>query len=122
MLHGKWPIHLLSEKPLPASLFKGSDSIRCRILDTENNMSWSLEPLDRTDKRFKLEFSLPSTIAEFVTISEKDNDRITNHKQREKSSFITISGQIGGLRRQICLELDEQWIYNHSRHFHQNNT
>jgi hypothetical protein len=111
MLQGKWPMHLLSTKPLPKSLFATTDVLKCRVYGREST-SWSFVPLDlsRNDENwFSLQFDLPEEIAELVKAAEGDKIAIADVKMSH-FSFISLSGLVGGIRRQIRLELDEEWI------------
>ena len=113
MLQGKWPMHLLSGKPLPANLFANRDTLRCRVYG-RNSTTWSFVPLDQNESSpnwFRLEFDLPVEVAELVQAAKGDKVEIAQVK-REYFSFISVSGQIGNVRRQIRLELDEDWL-NH---------
>jgi hypothetical protein len=52
---------------------------------------------------------LPEEIAELVKAAEGDKITIADVKMSH-FSFISVSGLIGGIRRQVRLELDEEWI------------
>ncbi|WP_114972237.1 hypothetical protein [Rhodoferax ferrireducens] len=111
MLQGKWPMHLLSPKPLPQNLFATTDVLKCRVYGREST-SWSFVPLNLSsndENWFRLEFDLPEEIAELVKAAEGDKATIANVKMSH-FSFISVSGLIGGIRRQVRLELDEEWI------------
>lgn len=111
MLQGKWPMHLLAPKPLPAQLFANTDVLKCRVYGREST-SWSFAPvnLEQNDENwFRLEFDLPQEIAELVKIAQGDKVAIADLKKAH-FSFISVSGLIGGVRRQVRLELDEDWI------------
>jgi len=111
MLQGKWPIHLLSKKPLSPDLFVNRDTIKCKIYG-RNSSIWSFVPLDCDEDSpnwFRLEFDLPAEVAELVREAKGDKVEIAQVK-REYFSFISVSGLIGRIRRQVRLELDEEWI------------
>jgi hypothetical protein len=111
MLQGKWPMHLLSPKPLPQNLFATTDVLKCRVYGREST-SWSFVPLylsPNDENWFRLEFDLPQEIAELVKAADGDKIAIADVKMTH-FSFISLSGLIGGIRRQIRLELDEEWI------------
>ncbi len=111
MLQGKWPMHLLSKKPLPDSLFKDNDILKCRVYG-RNSSTWSFVPRhiqQDSDNWFRLEFDLPTEIAELVREAKGDKIEVA-HVKMNHFSFISVSGMIGGLRRQVRLELDEDWI------------
>jgi hypothetical protein len=110
MLQGRWPLHLLTENELPASAFR-SDNVRCRITGDESG-NWKFTPLDaRTDSEnwFELQFSLPEDIARMVRDNFGDGQAVANIKQ-QYFSYIDLSGVIGGIKRNIRLELDQEWI------------
>ena len=114
MLQGKWPMHLLSRRELPPELFVERDSLRCRVTGGDGG-NWAFVPVDYDqDHRnwFRLEFDLPDQIAQLVRAAEGDPDRVADVKRRH-FSFISLSGRIGGVRRQIRLELDEGWLDNY---------
>ncbi len=111
MLQGKWPMHLLSRQPLPADLFNSNDVLQCRVYGRES-LHWSFVPLHAREgdpNWFRLEFDLPDQIAALVSDAGGDPEKIATIKQRH-FSFISLSGVIGGVRRQVRLELDEEWI------------
>lgn len=110
MLQGKWPMHLLSDRPLPSRMFN-EDSIRCRVYCYENS-NWAFSPVnvdEDSQNWFRLEFNLPYNIAILVQDSAGDPAKLANTK-RAHFSFISLSGVIGGVRRQIRLKLDEEWL------------
>jgi hypothetical protein len=115
MLQGRWPMHLLRRNPLPSSAFL-SDSIRCRVIGNEHG-EWKFVPVEAHPNggdSFELEFSLPSVIAELVAGSWEDPVAVANIKQ-QYFSYIDLSGVIGGIRRNVRLELDRDWIRNYIR-------
>ncbi|MCA9414398.1 MAG: hypothetical protein KC944_24510 [Candidatus Omnitrophica bacterium] len=118
MLQGRWPIHFLSRAPLHESVFSNQDVVLCRIYGKDSDR-WSFVPLDGTPMDadwFRLEFALPTEIARLV--KETGGDRVqTANLKREHFSFVTLSGIIGGVRRQVRLELDEPWIEDYIRRF-----
>ncbi|MBK8943670.1 MAG: hypothetical protein IPM32_00225 [Ignavibacteriae bacterium] len=112
MLQGRYPLHLISERSLPANLFAETDEIKCKIYSYDRS-SWYFSPSfinSNSPDYFKLEFNLPK---EIVHVLDELNDRteIANIK-RERFSFIHISGKIGGIQRMIKLKLDEDWLSN----------
>lgn len=116
MLQGKWPMHFVSRHPLSAGLFDETDTLRCRIYG-KNERRWSFVPLHISEAEpgwFRLEFDLPYQIAILVQESEGDKVEIANIK-REHFSFVSLSGVIGGVRRQVKLVLDEDWIQGYLR-------
>ncbi len=111
MLQGKWPMHLLSQKSLPQNLFANTDVLKCRVYGRAST-SWSFVPLNLNqgdENWFRLEFDLPEEIAALVHAAQGDRIAIADVKMAH-FSFISLSGIIGGIRRQIRLELDEDWI------------
>ncbi|PTO72559.1 hypothetical protein [Vibrio splendidus] len=110
MLQGRWPLHLLTENELPASAFL-TDIVRCRITGYESG-NWKFTPLnvsENSDNWFELQFSLPEDIAKMVRDNFGDREAVANIKQQH-FSYIDLSGVIGGIRRNIRLELDQHWI------------
>jgi len=111
MLQGKWPMHLLASKPLPTRPFATTDTVKCRVY-RQDGAAWSFVPIyvnEQGEDWFRLEFDLPDEIAELVRAADGDRVAIANTKI-EHFSFISLSGVIGGIRRQVRLELDEEWI------------
>ena len=110
MLQGKWPMHFLSSKPLPAELFEKTDIVKCKIHGRESRR-WAFVPSDQTKEGplwFQLEFDLPDEIYKLV---KKANDprRIADLKKQHFST-IYLSGIIGGVNRQVQLQLDMNWL------------
>lgn len=59
VLHGRWPLHLLSSKELPPATFRQTDEIPCKVYGY-NSHSWSFEPVDKRqgqDGWFKLDLN-----------------------------------------------------------------
>ncbi len=111
MLQGTWPMHMLSTKPLPEQLFEQSDVIKCKVYGRESQ-TWSFVPesVGRDHENyFRLDFDLPPEIALLVG-EAKGNKREVAKIKSEHFSFISVSGLIGEVRRQIRLELSEDWI------------
>jgi hypothetical protein len=61
------------------------------------------------DEWFELEFSLPPLVAELVEQNWNDPVAVADVKQQH-FSYIDLSGVIGGIRRNIRLELDREWL------------
>jgi hypothetical protein len=113
MLQGRWPIHLLRLEPLSALAFP-EDSVRCKVMGN-NRGEWSFAPIEvhpNDEKWFELEFSLPDVVADLVADSWDNPLDVASLKQ-EYFSYIDLSGVIGGIRRNIRLELDREWIRNY---------
>lgn len=115
MLQGRWPMHLLRREELPPSAFE-DDIVRCRVTGNERG-EWRFVPthVQRGSRQwFELEFSLPPTIAELVSEVWDDPIAVANVKQQH-FSYIDLSGVIGGIRRNVRLELDKDWILDYIR-------
>ena len=111
MLQGKYPMHLLSDTELPSAPFVQSDEILCEIYHRDEN-TWSFVPRNCEEgdsNYFELQFDLPEEIAKLMEGIWGDFEAIGRLK-REMFSFINISGKIGGIRRQLKLKLDEDWL------------
>lgn len=110
MLQGRWPMHLLRSEPLPPGAF-ANDVVPCRVHGNEFG-EWRFEPRHLRPGEpdwFALEFHLPRVLAELVSQSWDDRVQVANLKQ-EHFSYIDLSGLIGGIRRNVRLELDRRWI------------
>jgi hypothetical protein len=110
MLQGRWPLHLLTATELPASAFT-SDTVMCRVMGSESG-NWIFTPSNTSgdgDGWFELQFSLPEDIAKMVRDNFGDTEVVANIKQQH-FSYIDLSGVIGGIKRNIRLELDREWI------------
>jgi hypothetical protein len=110
MLQGRWPMHLLRDEPLPPAAFT-TDIVLCRVRGNERG-EWRFEPRNFSrdqDGWFELEFNLPPIIAGMVAESWDDRITIANLKQ-EHFSYIDLSGLIGGVRRNVRLQLDRDWL------------
>ena len=119
MLQGRWPLHLLTSDPLPESAFR-TDRIRCHVTGYETG-EWKFTPGDYQENEngwFELEFNLPETIARLVAENWGDRESVANIKQ-EHFSYIDLSGIIGGIRRSVRLELDQEWINAYIRRLRQ---
>ena len=110
MLQGRWPMHLLTMEPLSAQAFE-SDHIRCRLTGFESG-EWKFTPLNLNPDHpqwFELQFHLPESIAVLVSENWGNPETVADIKQ-QFFSYINLSGKIGGIRRNIRLELDRKWI------------
>lgn len=115
MLQGQWPLHLLRQEPLPYSAF-ATDTVRCR-LHGDTPTGWRFVPSGAQPQDpgwFELEFSLPPLIAELVEAHWTDPIAVAHLKQ-EHFSYIDLTGVIGGIRRNVRLELDRDWISRYIR-------
>jgi hypothetical protein len=121
MLQGRWPLHLLTPLTLPPAAFQ-SDKVKCRVTGNQTG-EWKFTPAEYgrdDDGWFELEFSLPDGVAILVEKNWGDREAVANIKQ-EHFSYIDLSGIIGGIRRNIRLELDRDWIeayIERNRHRH----
>jgi len=110
MLQGRWPLHLLTQNPLPAYAFR-EDVVKCR-LQGERNGSWRFTPSEigpNSENWFELQFFLPPELA--LLVAEKWNDPLLVAQTKEQNfSFITLSGKIGEIWRSVRLELDRGWL------------
>lgn len=110
MLQGLWPLHFLKLQPLPPEAFS-TDIVRCRIHADQPNL-WRFEPIDcyeGSPNWFELEFSLPDVIAELVN-QQWENPFAVAELKMQHFSYINLSGVIGGVMRNVRLELDYDWI------------
>lgn len=113
MLQGRWPLHLLMDEPLPRAAFE-QDSISCKVLGNESG-EWRFVPMHGRpgdEEWFELEFSLPPLVAELVEQNWNDPIAVAAAKQRH-FSYIDLSGVIGGIRRNIRLERDRDWLHRY---------
>ncbi|MBZ2189399.1 restriction endonuclease [Alcanivorax sp. JB21] len=110
MLQGRWPLHLLTRRPLSSAAFQ-NDIVRCRVTgDQTGEWKFSPEGFYKLDQGwFELEFSLPDDVAKLVNENWGDRERVANIK-KEYFSYIDLSGIIDGIRRSVRLELDRDWI------------
>lgn len=106
MLQGRWPLHLLSEEPLPPQAFQ-SDVISCRVTVRRDGLC-TFSPSEFSHQAaewFQLQFSLPAEIVKLLSEHDWNPLNVAEMKQ-EHFSNVSLSGIIGGIRRQIRLELD----------------
>ena len=111
MLQGRWPMHLLARSPLPEETFIGRDEVLCRVYGRESDR-WSFSPVGSREGQpdwFRLEFDIPEEIIGFVRASRTDPQALAEVKQAN-FSFLDLVGKIGGIRRQVRLRLDEEWL------------
>jgi hypothetical protein len=110
MLQGRWPLHLLTDSPLPASIFH-SDVVHCR-LQGDKNGNWRFTPSNITPESnnwFGLHFFLPPELARLMEQHWDDPHAIAREKS-ERFSFISLSGYIGEVWRNVRIELDRDWL------------
>lgn len=114
MIQGKYPVHLLSRDEIPSDLFRHSDEVTCRIY-SHRPETWFIEPsgVNRNQPGyFRLEFGLPDHVARLVRQVWGNPEEIAAAK-RAHFSFISLTGMIGGVRRQVSLVLDHDWLERH---------
>lgn len=113
-LQGRWPMHLLSRTVIPARAFHGTDTLDCRIRRRVDGQWYFTPSQPGPGHTFELEFDLPSEVARLVDAVQDDALRLAQIKARE-FSFIDLTGVIGGVRRQVRLELDRHWLDEYLR-------
>lgn len=109
MMKGGWPLHLLSTQPLSPNAFQ-LDIMSCRVRFTSNG-ACILQPSEYeegTEEWFQLQFSLPNEVIRILQ-HLSDSLQLPNLK-REYFKSISLSGVIGGIRRQIRLQLTEDLL------------
>ncbi len=97
LLNGEYPIHLFSEREIPANLFEEEDEREITVSITRDGTARV-----HLDNYAKLEFELPEYIAEFVKTNWENKIKIAKLKF-DYFSFITLTGKIGGIQRNIKL-------------------
>ncbi|EJL6392773.1 TPA: hypothetical protein ACMD0P_004546 [Vibrio parahaemolyticus] len=109
MLQGRWPMHLLTENELTSEQFS-QDTIRCELHGDRDGWTFSPSGLGRNDPRwFELQFHLPPQLVFKMESQWGDRRRVAQTKS-ENFSSISLSGKIGGIWRNVRLELDEDWL------------
>jgi hypothetical protein len=111
MLQGRWPMHLLSRKPLPEEAFLGRDEVGCRVYGRDSDR-WSFVPVGLQEgdpSLFRLEFDIPAEVVGFVREARGDPFALAQVKQ-EHFSYLDLAGRIGGIQRHVRLRLDEDWL------------
>lgn len=110
-LQGRWPMHLLSKKALPADVFDGRDEVACKIYGKQAR-TWSFAPTGKKEGEpgwFRLEFDLPDEIVAILKKLRDDPHAVADVK-RQHFSHLDVSGKIGGINRQVRLKLDANWL------------
>lgn len=110
MLQGMWPMHLLREAPLPMDAFK-KDTVECQVIgNSPGEWAFILPNSDGGEgEHVVLQFNLPPAIENLVARNWGDSLRLALIKKK-LFSYIDLSGTIGGIRRNIRLELDDYWL------------
>jgi hypothetical protein len=109
-------MHFLSSRELPADIFADTDVVLCRVYGRES-MNWSFVPVNVPKEHpnwFQLQFDLPPEVAPLVRAAGGAAVEVA-HLKHENFSFISLAGLIGGVRRQVMLQLDEDWIADYMR-------
>jgi hypothetical protein len=115
MLQGRWPLHLLTQDELPAQAFR-NDTVRCR-LNGNREGNWRFTPLDFEMGQqgwFELQFFLPIELAEKMS-PHWGNRGLVAQTKSENFSFISMSGVIGGIWRNVKIQLDQEWLSTYLR-------
>lgn len=110
LLNGMYPIHLVSSKPLSKIR---EDEIYARIHVSENR---EREYVRLEFDGNELFFDLPLVIAEIFS-KILDNRRKIAEAKREYINYITLTGKIDGITRNLIIRLDESWLENYLRSF-----
>lgn len=105
LLNGEYPIHLVSKIPLSQMR---EDEIPARIYIHDAKYV-SLQFNNNT-----LYFELPEAIVEIFSKIWGDKLRIAKTK-REYISYITLTGKIDDIRRNLIIKLDKEWLENYLR-------
>jgi len=109
MLQGKYPMHLVSRGVIPPDLVAQSDDIACRVFRRPPDWQWVFAPSDPAYlEAFELEFDLPDQIRQLVK-EGLTAAQLAGIKRRE-FSFLDLTGHIGGVRRNLRLSLDNDWL------------
>ncbi len=118
MLNGRWPVHLLSNKLLPPAAFAHTDELKCKI-HGKYSSSWAFVPSEFSEgdeRYFRLQFDLPSEILKMLAHVKDDGLQVADIKE-EYFSDLYLSGIIGGIRRQIKLSLDTEWLLKYRERY-----
>ncbi|MGF1770186.1 restriction endonuclease [Enterovibrio makurazakiensis] len=115
MLQGRWPLHLLTEDPLPPHVFE-EDIVYCRLRG-ERDGHWRFTPVNYEPGQsgwFELQFFLPVELAEKMQTTWGNSELIARTKS-QNFSFISLSGFIGGIWRNVKIQLDGRWLERYLR-------
>lgn len=112
MLQGRWPLHLLTEEPLPPDFFE-TDVVECMVR-SDDGENWKFVPSRRRNDRpwFEIQFNLPQEVASIVAEYWRDQTAVANLKA-QYFSYINLSGKIGNIHRTVKLVLDETWLHRY---------
>lgn len=105
LLNGEYPIHLVSERPLTQIR---EDEIFARVY---------IHDAKYVSFRFnnnELSFELPESIVEIFSQIWGDKIEIANTK-RQYINYVTLTGKIDGIMRNLIIRLDKRWLDNYLR-------
>ena len=109
LLNGVYPIHLVSERSLT------------QVQDDEIFARAYIHNTKYASFRFndnELFFELPEAVIEIFSKIWGDKMRIAETK-RQYVNYITLTGKINGIRRNLMIRLDEEWLENYLRRLRQ---
>ena len=109
LLNGEYPIHLIAERALTQIQ---RDEILARVYIHEARYV-SLE-----FDNYRLFFELPEAIVELFSNIWGDKRRIAETKMQHVN-YVTLTGIIDGIRRNLMIRLDEEWLENYLRRIRQ---
>ena len=109
LLNGEYPIHLVSERAL-TQVPNDEISARVYIYDAKY-VSFKFNDN-------QLFFELPEAVIEIFSEIWGDRRRIAETK-RQYVNYITLTGRIDGIRRNLMIKLDEEWLENYLRRIKQ---
>jgi Restriction endonuclease len=115
MVQGVYPVHLLAARPIPAALLRANKNIRCAIRVSDDGLVWAFEPAGvnpQHERFFRLEFQLPTRIAETIDLRRVDWMELAHLKQ-QYLSYVDVSGIVEGEFMTFRLSLDEEWLQNY---------
>jgi len=105
LLNGEYPIHLISERVLTQI---PNDEIFARVY-IHNAKYVSFEFNGN-----RLFFELPETIVEIFSKVWRDKIRVAKTK-RQYVNYVTLTGKIDGIMRNLIIRLDESWLEDYLR-------
>src|SRR5205807_1946032 len=106
---GKYPMHLVSSTTIPPEIVAERDEIPCRVFRRHGEQQWLFAPSEeRFREAFELEFDLPDQI-QLLVRQALTRAEVAGLK-RQEFSFLDLTGRIGGIRRNVRLALDNEWL------------
>ena len=125
MIEGIYPIHLVSERPIPTGLIGNRREFRCKIRVSDDDQTWAFEPSEVNPESpdfFHLEFSIPDFVAAMLSARTNPNlndDIEHRHRvaeiKRQHMRYIDIltyqDERLSGFR----LTLDTDWLNRYVR-------